>query len=61
MQIVPYLWFDFRQNIHLLVENGSFKLIQNDLDEKQLRHKVKRGPSKSQPNSFQVGNLEGDI
>jgi hypothetical protein len=30
------------------------------LDEKQLGQKIKRGPSKSPPNSFQSGNLEGD-
>jgi hypothetical protein len=35
--------------------------VWNDLDEKHLQHKIKRGPSKSPPNSFQIGNLEGDI
>jgi len=35
--------------------------VWNDLDEKQLWHKIKRGPFKSPPYSFQIGNLEDDI
>ena len=33
----------------------------NDLDEKQLWHKIKGGPSKLPPNSFQIRYLERDI
>ena len=35
--------------------------VWNDLDEKQLWHKIKRGPSKQPPKSFQIRNLEGDV
>jgi hypothetical protein len=35
--------------------------VWNDLDEKHLWHEIKRGPFKLPPNSFQIGNLEGDI
>jgi hypothetical protein len=61
MQIAPYLKFNFHQNIHLLAENGRLEWIWNDLDEKQLRHKIKIGPSKLPPNLFQIRNLEDNI
>jgi hypothetical protein len=35
--------------------------VWTDLDEKQLRHKIKRGPPKLPQNLFQIRNLEGDI
>ena len=35
--------------------------IRNDLDGKHLRNEIKKGPSKSSPNSFQIKNLEDEI
>ena len=61
MQIMPYLSFNFRQNMHQFAENGRLEQIWNDLDEKHLLHEIKRGPSKSPPKSFQIRNLEDDI
>jgi hypothetical protein len=61
MQIAPYLQFNFRHNIHLLAENGRLEGIRNDLDEKHLWHKIKRGTSKSPPNLFKIKKLEDDI
>jgi hypothetical protein len=37
------------------------KGVWNDLDEKQLQHKIVKGPYKSPPNSYQIGNLDGNI
>jgi len=61
MRTAPYRLFNFCQNIHLLTENARLEQIRDNLDEKQLQHKIKRGPSKSPPNSLQMGNLEGNI
>ena len=48
---------NFHENIHIYAKKG----VWNGLDENQLQHKIKGGPSKLLPNSFQIRNLEGDI
>ena len=57
MQIAPYLSQSFAKIPLYLLNEGAW----NNLEESQLQHKIKGGPSKWQPNSFQIENLKWDI
>ena len=56
--IAPYFSSRFRQNKHLFAKKRQFGRIWK---KKQLREEIKRGTSKSPPNSFQIENLEATI